>query len=96
MLRSFITTVNHEKASLGAFVCFQESITPEMEKLAKQQEYYNPDTWSRKYDKIQIITIEDLLKGESVNYPKYQNITFKTATDIPMNSNNNDNHSLFD
>ncbi len=95
MLRSFITTVQHEKTSFGAFVCFKENVTKEMELLAKQQGYYNPALWVNKYDRIQIITVEDLLQGRSVSYPVYQNITFKNATRISMEKEDNSN-SLFD
>ena len=94
-LRSFITTVNQEKASFGAFVCFKEYVTQDMERLAKQQGYYIPNIWGNRYEKIQIVTVEDLLEGRSVRYPIYQNITFKSATNIPMQSENNPN-SLFE
>jgi site-specific DNA-methyltransferase (adenine-specific) len=94
-LRSFIATVNHEKVSLGAFVCFKEYVTHEMERLAKQQGCYKPDLWGNKYDRIQIISIEDLLAGKNVKYPLYQNITFKTATNISIIEENNQN-SLFE
>jgi len=94
-LRSFINTVEQEKANFGVFVCFQEFVTPEMEKLAKQQGCYKPELWGNKYDIIQIITVEDLLIGNSVQYPVYQNITFKTATNIPIKNQDN-NHSLFE
>jgi len=94
-LRSFITTVQQEKANFGVFVCFQEFITPEMEKLAKQQGYYKPELWGNKFDRIQIVTVEDLLAGKSVQFPVFQNITFKTATNIPIKNENN-NHSLFE
>ncbi|NQS98583.1 MAG: restriction endonuclease [candidate division Zixibacteria bacterium] len=94
-LRSFITTVNQEKASFGAFVCFKDNATQDMERLAKQQGYYKPNIWGNRYEKIQIITVEDLLAGKSVSYPLYQNLTFKTATNIPMKTDNDANY-LFD
>ena len=94
-LRSFITTVKQEKASFGAFVCFQEHVTPQMERFAKQQGYYKPDIWGKKYERIQIVTVEDLFAGKSIRYPLYQNITFKTATNIPMSNEENQN-SLFE
>ena len=93
-LRSFITTVKEEKGSFGAFVCFEENVTAEMTRLAKQQGYFKPDLWGNKYDLIQIITIEDLFGDRSVKYPVYQNTTFKSATNIPMKNDNN--NSLFD
>ena len=95
-LRSFITTVINEKANFGAFVCFEEFITPEMKLLAKKQGQYHPELWGNKYDKIQIISLENLLKGENIKYPLYQNITFKNASSISIIEDENENADLFE
>ncbi len=94
-IRAFTEVVKKEKACIGAFVCFSEQVTKPMLEWAKQNGYYKPELWGNKYDKIQIITVEDLLEGKSVRFPLYQNLTFKTATNIPMNNNNN-SKTLFD
>ena len=94
-IREFAEVVEKQKASFGAFVCFADQVTKPMLAWAKQCGYYKPEIWKQKYQKIQIITVEDLLAGKSVSYPLYQNLTFKTATNIPMKTDN-DANSLFD
>jgi len=88
-LRAFSEVVKKEKVSLGAFVCFADYVTKPMQKWAKKAGFYKPELWGNKYDKIQIITVEELLQGKSVRYPLYQNVTFKTATNIPINESDN-------
>lgn len=94
-IREFVEVVNKEKASFGAFVCFADQVTKPMREWAKKAGYYKPDLFKNRYPKIQIITIEDLLAGETVDYPLYQNLTFKSATNInPLEEDNS--ISLFD
>ena len=94
-VRAFTEVVKKENASIGAFVCFSEQVTKPMLEWAKQNGYYKPELWGNKYDKIQVITVQDLLEGKSVRFPSYQNLTFKTATNIPMNNSDN-SISLFE
>jgi site-specific DNA-methyltransferase (adenine-specific) len=43
--------------------------------------YY--ERWGKKYPKIQILTIEELLKGKEIEYPQSPiNITFKKAEKV--------------
>ena len=94
-IREFAEVADKHKASIGAFVCFADEITEPMREWAKKCGYYKPGVWGNKYDKIQIITVEELLGGKSVNFPELFNDTFKTATNIPMSSEDNQN-SLFE
>ena len=94
-IRELIEVVNREKASIGVLVCFEEQVTKPMIVEAKGAGYYEPQVFMNRYDKIQIITIEELLEGKSINYPLYQNITFKNASKVDIKENNNSN-SLFD
>ena len=94
-IRELIEVVNKEKASIGVLVCFEEQVTKPMIVEAKGAGYYEPQVFMNRYDKIQIITIEELLEGKSINYPLYQNITFKNASKVDIKENNNSN-SLFD
>lgn len=40
------------------------------------------DCWGRRYPKIQILMIEDLLNGRIIDYPRYGVGTFKKARPI--------------
>lgn len=62
MLRKFIHIVNNTERDMGVFVCFAEQASKSMKNEAKPAgEYPN-----YKFDKIQIITIEDLLVGKEI------------------------------
>ncbi|MDP8240737.1 MAG: DNA methyltransferase [Candidatus Hatepunaea meridiana] len=94
-IREFINVVETENAGIGVFVCFEENVTKPMLLSAKKVGFYESDLFGQKYDKIQIITVEELLHGKSINYPPNTNVTFKKATMI--NSGNKDNLvKLFD
>ncbi|NQS98040.1 MAG: restriction endonuclease [candidate division Zixibacteria bacterium] len=78
-IREFIDVVNTENAAIGIFVCFKEQVTQPMLLHAKQAGYFEPEIFGQRYDKIQIITVEDLLAGKLIDYPSYPNSTFKQA-----------------
>lgn len=76
MLRKFIHIVNSTKADMGVFVCFAEQLSKSMEHEAKLAGKYP----NYKFDKIQIITIEDLLEGREIKMPGgVDQTTFKKA-----------------
>jgi site-specific DNA-methyltransferase (adenine-specific) len=95
-IREFIEVVNKEKASIGTFVCFAEQVTAPMLKWAKEAGYYKPELFGQKYDKIQIITVEEMLAGKLINYPPYQNVTFKNSTGIGITTEEESTTNLFD
>lgn len=78
-LREFIQVVKSKKAAIGTFVCFEEHVTKPMLLEAKKEGYYNKDVWGDKYDRIQIVTVEELLDGEGVEFPQTTQGTFRTA-----------------
>jgi len=79
-LREFIQVVNTKKAAIGVFVCFKEQVTKPMELEAKKEGYYDKKSWGDKYDRIQIVTVEDLLEGNGVAHPESTIGTFRSAT----------------
>lgn len=74
----FIATVNDKKAQFGIFVCFKEYITRAMLETSKKQGCYG----EFKHDKIQIISVEDLINGVMPRIPESNETTFKKATNI--------------
>ena len=78
-IREFINVVNNQNAGIGVFVCFADEVTKPMLLRAKEEGYYEPELFGSTYDKIQIITIEDLLSGKTVNLPRSSKTTFKNA-----------------
>lgn len=75
-LNHFVMTVADKKAQMGIFVCFAEEVTDNMRAIAKKQGYFSPDF---KYEKIQILTVQDILKGKLPNRPASKVETFKAA-----------------
>jgi len=80
-LREFIHVIAKEKAAIGLFICFEEQVTKPMRLEAKDAGYYHykHQSWQSNFDKIQIVTIEQLLEGEFPKLPLSMKQTFKTA-----------------
>ncbi len=78
-MREFIQVIERQKANLGVFVCFEEQVTRPMREEAKRTGYFESESYPGKYDKIQILTVEDLLDGSGIALP-YRKEAFKTAT----------------
>ncbi len=75
-----IGTVEQEKAALGVFITLELPTGP-MEKAALTAgKYYSPG-WNQDYRRIQILTIEALLKGAKVDMPPTA-LTFKQAPKV--------------
>ncbi len=72
-----MTTVNQQKASIGVFVCFEEHITKGMRLEAKGQGYLDEGTITDKCDKMQILSVEELMDGKNIKLPLVQRTTLK-------------------
>lgn len=87
-IRELCNVVDTQKAQIGTFVTLREP-TREMKKEAVKASYYSSAGWGKKYPKIQILTIEELLKGKQIEYPPRTNITFKKANKVEEAGENN-------
>lgn len=71
----FINTVKKQNSDMGVFLCFGKEITKNM--LSKAKEEGNFMGFS-KVDRIQILSVEDLLAGNGIKFPGFvENNTFK-------------------
>lgn len=61
---------------MGIFVCFADEVTDKMRVIAKKEGLF---TTGYKYEKIQILTVEDLLEGKLPDRPDSRVETFKQA-----------------
>jgi len=78
-IRDFIHVVDREKAVIGAFITLQLPTDP-MRIEAVKEGFYIPEHFPQeKSPKIQILTIEDILRGSSIQYPKQADATFRQA-----------------
>jgi len=76
-VRDLIGALQNEDAALGVFITL-EAPTKEMEAAAHAAGFYDSPGWGKKYPRLQLLTIEDLLKGKTVNMPPSAQ-TFKQA-----------------
>ncbi len=75
-VREFVQVVKTQSADIGVFVCFETQVTKPMQIESKQAGKY-PNS---EIDKIQIITVEDLLNHKQVQIPgKGSQTTFKQS-----------------
>ena len=77
-IRDLRGTLEREKAEIGVFLCFEPPTRPMMKEAAEAGFYKSPDGSS--YPRMQIFTVEQLLQGKQVEYPRYaRDNTFKQA-----------------
>ncbi|MCK4445600.1 MAG: restriction endonuclease [Candidatus Marinimicrobia bacterium] len=77
-IRDLRGVVDREQAQMGVFISFNEP-TIGMRKEEVSTGYYRSTIWNKDYQKLQIITIKELLDGKRIDYPPKTNITFKKA-----------------
>ena len=77
-IRDLRGTLEREKSELGVFLCFEAPTRPMLKEAAEAGFYKSPDGTS--YPRMQIFTVEQLLQGKQVEYPRYaRDKTFKQA-----------------
>ncbi|AFU60416.1 putative DNA methylase N-4/N-6 [Candidatus Nitrososphaera gargensis Ga9.2] len=67
-IRELTAVVAKQRAAIGIFITLSEP-TSEMIKEVKATDPYVMKTWNHKYPKIQILTIEQLLRGIRADIP---------------------------
>jgi site-specific DNA-methyltransferase (adenine-specific) len=77
LIRDLRGTVEREDAAIGFFITL-EPATGDMEKEALAAGYYTSELWQKDYQRIQILTIAQLLSGVEVEMPAAHG-TFKQA-----------------
>ena len=75
-IRDLVGVISREKAQIGAFLSLQPPTAPMRREAASAGFYESP--WG-KHARIQLLTIEDLLGGKSIDYPQAADVTFKKA-----------------
>jgi len=67
-----------EKAEIAAFITLEEPTGP-MKKEAATAGFYEPPGLLPAVPRVQILTIEELLAGKKLEYPRIEVATFKKA-----------------
>jgi site-specific DNA-methyltransferase (adenine-specific) len=79
-IRDLKGVLEREKAAIGVLISMQEP-TSAMKTEAVTAGFYESTSWNRKYPKIQLLTVAELLDGKKIEMPpiKQLSVTFKTA-----------------
>ncbi|MEA2063789.1 MAG: restriction endonuclease, partial [Gemmatimonadota bacterium] len=79
-IRDLRGVLEREKADIGVLITLEKPTKP-MRAEAAGAGFYESKTWNTKHHFLQILTIEDLLSGKSIDCPPYQQVstTFKKA-----------------
>jgi site-specific DNA-methyltransferase (adenine-specific) len=81
-IRDLEGVIQRENAAIGVFITLEES-SRDMTTEAVSSGYYHSDLWQKDYPRIQILTIEELLKGKAIDMPKsVPSQTFKQAEKV--------------
>ncbi len=79
-VRDLRGVIEREKAEIGVLITLEEATRPMRTETASAGFYESPG-WAKKYPRLQILTIADLLSGKRIDYPPAAqvNVTFKRA-----------------
>ncbi len=80
MVRDLRGTIEREQVPIGVLLTMHEP-TPEMRSEAAKAGTWRSETWNREYQKIQIITVPEALKGKRVDHPGPNVTAQQAATD---------------
>lgn len=76
-IRDLVGTMNRTDAPIGIFITLEEPTKP-MLKEAAEVGFYHSKLWDKDYPRLQIFTIEELLKGKEPQLPP-SNVSFQKA-----------------
>ncbi|HOE27112.1 MAG: restriction endonuclease [Candidatus Aureabacteria bacterium] len=79
-VRDLKGVLDREKAALGVLISMEEPTKP-MRTEAATAGHYNSKMWGKKYPKIQLLTVADILAGKRIDMPPIRQVgaTFKKA-----------------
>ena len=83
-LNHFIKTIEDKKGSIGLFICFTNEITKNMQIIAKKEGQFTDDFDNTYCDKIQLISVEELMEGKRPMIPLSKVETFKKAEKVSL------------
>lgn len=83
MVRDLKGVLDREKASIGVFISIVEPTKP-MKVEAAEAGFYESEMYLKKYPKIQLLTVADLLAGKQIDMPPIRQVqaTFKKAPKV--------------
>ena len=80
-LRDLRGVLDREKAEIGVLLTLEEP-TRAMRTEAAGAGFYVSPGFNKRYPKLQVLTVEELLNGKKVEYPPSTSVTFKKAEKV--------------
>jgi DNA modification methylase len=80
-IRDLRGVIEREEAQIGVLICMEAPTKP-MRKEAAEAGFYKPPGLEDRFPRIQILTIEELLAGKQVEYPRLLDVTHKKAPKV--------------
>ena len=77
-VRDLRGVIEREKAEIGVLISMEPPSKPMMKEAAEAGSYKSPHIDDR-FPRLQIFTIEQLLRGEQIAYPRLLDVTYKQA-----------------
>ena len=79
-VRDLRGVLDREKAAIGVLISMQDHTKP-MHDEAVTAGFYESQAWGKRYPKIQLLTVADLLAGKQIEMPPIRQVgaTFKKA-----------------
>lgn len=77
-VRDLRGVLDREKADIGVLISMEHPSRPMVKEAAEAGSYKSPFTGER-FPRIQILTVEQLIKGEQIAYPRLLDVTYKKA-----------------
>jgi adenine specific DNA methylase Mod len=78
MIDALKGVIESHDAQIGVFITLQPP-TKGMKTDAISYGYYKSPGWNKRYPRMQILKIEELLQGKGIDYPPKTSVTFKKA-----------------
>jgi len=95
-IRDLRGVMDRDRAEIGVLVTMRPPTKDVKTEAASADFYYSPG-WDKHYPRIQVLTVEDIMRGEGIDYPpsRLTNVTFKRAPKAKKQHSDN-NAKLFD
>ena len=77
-IRDLKGTIESNEAQIGVFITLHPPSRGMKEEAATTGFYKSPG-WNKNYPRLQILTIEEILQGKTIDYPPRTSVTFKKA-----------------
>lgn len=76
-VRDLRGVVERERAEIGVLITMQEPTKQMRTETASAGFYDSP--WNKRYPRLQILTVSEIIGGKGIEYPRLANTTFKKA-----------------